>query len=84
MAVLDRMIARRGELARLLGFSSWADYAVADKMVGSAANASAFIDRVAAASEVGLEPGLPDPAAAEAAGRARRDGGEPVGDLVLP
>ena len=51
MAVLDRLIARRDELARLLGFASWADYAVADKMVGSAANASAFIDRVVAASE---------------------------------
>ena len=44
------MIARRHELARLLGFESWADYALADKMTGSAANASAFIDRVAAAS----------------------------------
>ena len=35
--VLDKMIARRAELARLLGFSSWADYITADKMVGSAA-----------------------------------------------
>ena len=51
MAVLERMIARRDELARLLGFTTWADYAVADKMVGSAANASAFIERVATASE---------------------------------
>ena len=51
MAVLDQMIARRHELARLLGYQSWADYAVADKMTGSAANASAFVDRVAAASE---------------------------------
>ena len=50
LAVLDRMIARRHELARLLGFESWADYALADKMTGSAANASAFIDRVVAAS----------------------------------
>ena len=50
MAVLDRLIARRHELATLLGFASWADYALADKMAGSAANASAFIDRVAAAS----------------------------------
>jgi thimet oligopeptidase len=50
MAVLDRMIARRHELARLLGFDSWANYALADKMAGSAANASAFIDRVVAAS----------------------------------
>ena len=50
MAVLDRLIARRHELARLLGFPSWADYALADKMVGSAGNASAFIDRVVTAS----------------------------------
>ncbi|MBA3318744.1 MAG: Zn-dependent oligopeptidase [Gemmatimonadales bacterium] len=55
MAVLDRMIARRDELARLLGFTSWADYAVADKMVGSAAKASAFIDRVVAASKDAAE-----------------------------
>ncbi|MDQ2674384.1 MAG: Zn-dependent oligopeptidase, partial [Chloroflexota bacterium] len=50
MAALDRLIARRHELANLLGFSSWADYALADKMAGSGANASAFIDRVVAAS----------------------------------
>jgi Zn-dependent oligopeptidase len=50
LAVLDRMIARRHELARLLGYESWADYAVADKMTGSAATASAFVDRVVAAS----------------------------------
>jgi thimet oligopeptidase len=50
IAVLDRMIVRRDELARLLGYQSWADYAVADKMTGSAANASAFVDRVVAAS----------------------------------
>jgi thimet oligopeptidase len=50
MEVLDRMIARRDELAHLLGFGSWADYATADKMVGSAAHASAFVDRVVEAS----------------------------------
>jgi len=50
MAVLDRLIARRAELAGLLGFASWADYATANKMVGSAANASEFIERVAEAS----------------------------------
>ena len=55
MAVLDRMIAKRDELARLLGFTSWADYSVADKMVQTAANASAFIDRVAAASKDAAE-----------------------------
>jgi thimet oligopeptidase len=55
MPVLDRMIARRDELARLLGFSSWADYALADKMVGSAASASTFIDRVVTASKDAAE-----------------------------
>jgi thimet oligopeptidase len=50
IAVLDQMMAKRAELARLTGFASWADYITADKMVGSAANASAFIDRVVAAS----------------------------------
>jgi thimet oligopeptidase len=55
MAVLDRLIARRDELARLLGFASWADFATADKMVGSAASASAFIDRIAEASKAAAE-----------------------------
>jgi thimet oligopeptidase len=50
LEVLDKMIARRAELARLIGYGSWADYITADKMVGSAAQASAFIDRVVAAS----------------------------------
>jgi thimet oligopeptidase len=48
--VLDKMIAKRAELARLIGYSDWATYITADKMVESAKNASAFIDRVVAAS----------------------------------
>ena len=51
MAVLDRMIARRHELANLIGFTNWADYITADKMVGSAKNAAMFIDRVVEASK---------------------------------
>ena len=50
IAVLDKMIARRAELAKLAGYSDWADYITADKMVESAHNASAFIDRIVAAS----------------------------------
>lgn len=50
MEVLDQMIARRADLAKLLGFGDWANYITADKMVESAANASAFIDRIVAAS----------------------------------
>src|SRR5262245_12492354 len=48
--VLDKMIAHRAELARLIGFTNWADYITADKMVASGANASQFIDRIVAAS----------------------------------
>lgn len=48
--VLNKMIARRAELANLLGFKSWADYITADKMVGSAKTASDFIDKIVEAS----------------------------------
>ena len=35
LEVLDRMLARRFELARLLGYPSWATYVTVDKMIGS-------------------------------------------------
>jgi thimet oligopeptidase len=50
IAVLKRMIATRAELARLLGYRTWADYITADKMIQTAGNASDFIDRILAAS----------------------------------
>jgi thimet oligopeptidase len=50
MEVLDKMLARRAELARLVGFENWAAYITADKMVESARNASDFIDRIVLAS----------------------------------
>jgi thimet oligopeptidase len=50
IAVLDKMIAKRAELAKLVGYGDWANYITADKMVESATNASAFIDRIVAAS----------------------------------
>ena len=53
--VLEKMMTRRAELARLLGYGYWADYITADKMVGSAKNASQFIDRVSAASKAKSE-----------------------------
>lgn len=51
MAVLDKLAAKRYELANLLGFKTWADYVTADKMIGTAANASDFITKIVAASE---------------------------------
>jgi thimet oligopeptidase len=50
MEVLDTLLARRAELARLIGYDTWANYITADKMAGTAKNASDFIDRVVAAS----------------------------------
>ncbi len=51
LAVLDRMLSRRFELAQLLGYESWAAYVTEDKMIGSAGAASAFIEKIASASE---------------------------------
>lgn len=50
LEVLDKLIARRAELAGLLGYKSWASYITADKMAGSAETVSSFIDRIAEAS----------------------------------
>ncbi|HYS10135.1 MAG TPA: M3 family metallopeptidase [Myxococcales bacterium] len=51
LETLDRMLARRHELARLLGYPSWAAYVTEDKMIGSARAAEDFIERIAGASE---------------------------------
>ncbi len=51
LGVLDRMLSRRYELARLLGYDSWAAYVTEDKMIGSARAADEFIERIAAAAE---------------------------------
>jgi len=48
MAVLDRLIAKRYELAQTLGYKTWADYVTEDKMIKSAARVSDFIDRISA------------------------------------
>lgn len=49
--VLSRMLARRAELARLLGYPSWAAYVTEDKMIGSAEAAADFVERIARAAE---------------------------------
>jgi thimet oligopeptidase len=49
--VLLKMLTLRAQLAHLLGFTNYADYAAADKMIGSAANIRSLItelDKVAA------------------------------------
>jgi thimet oligopeptidase len=53
--VLAAMLQKRSELARLLGWPSWAAYATADKMIGSDGAAAAFIDQIAALSGARME-----------------------------
>lgn len=44
--VLLQILAARAELAHLLGFDNYADYAAADKMIGSAAGIRALIEEL--------------------------------------
>jgi len=48
--LLLKMMQTRHEIASLLGYSSWADYNAADKMVGSGANIAKFIHDLDAAA----------------------------------
>jgi len=51
MAVLDQLIAKRHELATLLGYASWSAFAIETKMAHTPRAAEDFIDKVAAAAE---------------------------------
>jgi thimet oligopeptidase len=50
LAVLDQMLAKRHEKAKLLGFANWADYITSDKMIGSGTAAGDFIEKIATAA----------------------------------
>lgn len=45
LEVLDRMLARRHELAGILGYRTYADYATEDKMIETSQRAHEFIER---------------------------------------
>ena len=47
--LLEQMLAKRAELATLLGYANWAEYASEDKMTGSAGAIRDFIDQALAA-----------------------------------
>jgi len=57
VAVLDRILRTREEIARILGYRNWAAYDTEVRMAGDEQAASAFIDRVveAARPRAGLE-----------------------------
>ncbi len=54
-SVLLELLAKRQEMATLLGFRSWADLATTDQMMGSAANMRAFLANVEKAAEATAE-----------------------------
>jgi thimet oligopeptidase len=54
---LDQLIAKRHELATLLGYPHWAAYATEDKMIETAERARAFIDKI---TETSRGPALRD------------------------
>ncbi len=49
--VLEKLAAKRFELANLLGFENYADYVTADKMIKSGSNASEFITKIVEAAK---------------------------------
>jgi thimet oligopeptidase len=51
LKVLDQLLAKRYELALLLGYENWADYITEDKMIGSDEAAREFITRITRISE---------------------------------
>ena len=51
--VLLDLLAVRREIADLLGFATWADYATADQMMESSAKMQAFLDELEAATREG-------------------------------
>ena len=57
---LRGLLTRRAELAQLLGYATWADYAMADQMIGSPANLAQYLQKIDAASR---EPGAREDAA---------------------
>ncbi|MFQ5839011.1 MAG: M3 family metallopeptidase, partial [Thermoplasmata archaeon] len=51
LEILDRLLAKRYELAQILGHESFAGFITEDKMIGSAEAATEFVDRITEAAE---------------------------------
>ena len=56
--VLMALITKRHELATMLGYDHWADYATEDKMIGSAVAAQSFVDQIAELSRPAVDRDL--------------------------
>ncbi len=51
MEVLDELLVKRNELARLLGYENYAAYITEDKMIGSETAAADFVEKISKAAE---------------------------------
>ena len=51
LEVLKQLLVKRHELAKILGYDSWASFVTEDKMIGSAKAAREFVEKIAAAAE---------------------------------
>ena len=51
MEALDRLLVKRHELARLLGYGSYAEYVTENKMIGSAKAAADFVEKITQAAD---------------------------------
>ena len=71
ITLLERMLVKRAELAALLGYANWAEYAAEDKMTGSAGAIRDFIQRALGACR--------ESAAAEYRDLVAEKGAEPIG-----
>lgn len=55
VAVLENMLKKRYELAKMLGYDSYADYVVEDKMIKEPAKVASFIEKVSKISKSGAD-----------------------------
>jgi thimet oligopeptidase len=55
MAVLDKLLAKRYELAQTLGYKEWAQYIIEDKMIQSDANVANFIQKITDAADARMK-----------------------------
>src|SRR5438093_5267200 len=58
LELLKEMLAKRHELANLLGYPNWADYATEDKMTGSAKAAWEFVEKAYGSTREGAKAEL--------------------------
>ena len=79
--LLEAMLEKRADLARLLGYANWAEYASEDKMTGSAGAIREFIDRALAACRESANAEYADLLAEKWAELPGADGTETVGAI---